>query len=134
VILNTITPDYSLKDMEKARKRHGAYITVYDTTKDPPERYIYKLSINTYIRKRLQGDCAPMEKRVDGLVREYATVAAEKGKNGGGKRKCGEGEDGDVWLVDAAFANGCDEIAALLIKIEKVRGQWKVVESVPRVL
>ncbi|KAH6888943.1 hypothetical protein BKA70DRAFT_1330593 [Coprinopsis sp. MPI-PUGE-AT-0042] len=145
VVLNTITPSYSIEEMENARKKHGAYITVFDTTKDPPERYIYKLTINTYLRKRLQGDCAAMEKRVDGLVREYATALAtmKSGKDDKGKekenlsgrdRKEGEGEDGDVWLVDAGFANGCDEMVALLMKIEKVKGRWKVVESVPRVL
>ncbi|KAH6904741.1 hypothetical protein BKA70DRAFT_1226598 [Coprinopsis sp. MPI-PUGE-AT-0042] len=86
-----------------------------------------------------------MEKRVDVLVREYATALAtmktskdNKGKEkenlSGRDRKEGEGEDRDVWLVDAGFANGCDEMVALLMKIEKVKGRWKVVESVPRVL
>ncbi|KAH6904750.1 hypothetical protein BKA70DRAFT_1226607 [Coprinopsis sp. MPI-PUGE-AT-0042] len=144
VVLNTVTPSYSIEEMDKAQSKHGVYITVFDTTKDPPEQYIYKLTINTYLWKHLQRDCAAMEERVDGLVREYATTLAtmksgkddkgkEKENSSGRDRKGGEGEEGDVWLVDAGFTNGCDEMVALLMKIEKVMGRWKVVESVPRV-
>ncbi|KAH6904709.1 hypothetical protein BKA70DRAFT_1296183 [Coprinopsis sp. MPI-PUGE-AT-0042] len=119
-VIRTLFRPFVIEEMERARKKHGAFITVFDTVQDPPEGYIYKLSLNAYLQKRMRSDCSAMEKRVIGMVKGYHGNAKER--------------EADVWLVDAGFTNGCDEMVAVLMKVEKIEGQWMVVESVPRVL
>ena len=142
-----MTAPYSLADLISALRQYGKpYINIFDTTKDPPERYIYKLDVEVYLKKRMRGDCEGMEARVGVVVRGFiescerrAKRKHEKGKGRGAsvEEESGdeeEEEDGDAWLVDAGFANGCDEMIALLMLIQNVGGRWRVVESVPRVL
>ncbi|KAH6888944.1 hypothetical protein BKA70DRAFT_1572888 [Coprinopsis sp. MPI-PUGE-AT-0042] len=117
VTAQLITGSDRIKELEGTRREHGAHVTVLDTTEDPQKQGIYTLTLNTYLQNRIRSDCAAMDQRVVGMVEQYQANAK-----------------GDVWLVDAGFANGCDEMVAVLMKIEKIEGQWKVVESVPRVL
>ncbi|KAH6904743.1 hypothetical protein BKA70DRAFT_1296255, partial [Coprinopsis sp. MPI-PUGE-AT-0042] len=106
-----------IKELERAQREHGVHVTVLDTTEDPQKQGIYTLTLNTYLQNRIRSDCAAMDQRVVRMVEQYQANAK-----------------GDVWFVDTGFANGCDEMLAVLMKIEKIKGQWKVVESVPRVL
>ncbi|KAH6904707.1 hypothetical protein BKA70DRAFT_528820 [Coprinopsis sp. MPI-PUGE-AT-0042] len=119
-VMHTLLWPWLVQEMERARRIHGVYITVFDTVKDTPERYMFKLSLDTYLQKFPRSDCAAMDQRVIGMVKRYYSRAKER--------------QGDVWLIDAGFTNGRDEMVAVLMKVEKIGGEWKVFESVPRVL